>query len=109
MVHYVTWPLLAQPHIQAAARRITATGVSRSTRTNDYQRRGTGKPNLKLLGTSFWPDIEISEGGTRRAAIEVKLIHPRQRASHAIAEAIGQSVIYSIRILTFSRSSQPQR
>lgn len=57
---------------------------------------GKGKPNLRLLGTSFWPDVEVTDGNTRFAAIEVKLIRPRQPASKAIAEAIGQSIIYSI-------------
>ena len=58
---------------------------------------GTGKPNLKLYGTSFWPDIEVTEDEARLAAVEVKLIRPGHRASKALAEAIGQSIIYSIR------------
>ena len=58
---------------------------------------GTGKPSLRLLGTSFWPDVEVTESTVRLAAIEVKLIRSQQPASKAIAEAIGQSIIYSIR------------
>ena len=58
---------------------------------------GTSKTNLRLRGTSFWPDVEITEDGTPLAAIEVKLIRARQSASKALAEALGQSVIYSIR------------
>ena len=58
---------------------------------------GTGKPSLRLLGTSFWPDVEVTEDAARLAAIELKLIRSQQPASKAIAEAIGQSVIYSIR------------
>lgn len=58
---------------------------------------GTGKPNLKLLGTSFWPDVEVTEDGTQLAAIEVKFIRAGQPASKALAEVIGQAVIYSIR------------
>lgn len=58
---------------------------------------GIGKPKLRLLGTSFWPDVEVTEGTIRLAAIEVKLIRSQQPASKAIAEAIGQSIIYSIR------------
>lgn len=57
---------------------------------------GTGKPNLKLLGTSFWPDIVVTEGTEGRVAIEVKLIRARQSPSKALAEAIGQAVIYSV-------------
>lgn len=58
---------------------------------------GTGKPSLRLLGTSFWPDVEVTEGNVPLAAIEVKLIRSQQPASKSIAEAIGQSIIYSIR------------
>ncbi|HXH22404.1 MAG TPA: hypothetical protein VNN10_10260 [Dehalococcoidia bacterium] len=58
---------------------------------------GTGKPSLSLLGTRFWPDVEIRAGTTAVAAIEVKLIRQGHPASKAIAEAVGQSLIYSIR------------
>jgi hypothetical protein len=58
---------------------------------------GAAKPNLRLLGTSFWPDVEIAEGDTLLAAIEVKIVRPRQTPSKAIAEALGQSLVYSIR------------
>jgi hypothetical protein len=50
-----------------------------------------------LLGTSFWPDVEVTAGTARLAAIEVKSIRSQQPTSKAIAEAIGQSIIYSIR------------
>jgi hypothetical protein len=58
---------------------------------------GRGKPRVELLGTSFWPDIEIKEGNTLLVAIEVKLVRRDQSASKALAEAIGQGVVYSVR------------
>ena len=58
---------------------------------------GKGKPHLKLHGTSFWPDVEVTSGDTRFSAVEVKLIRPGQPASSAIVETIGQAMIYSIR------------
>ncbi len=48
-----------------------------------------------MLGTSFWPDVEITQDGVRLIAIEVKLIRPGDRASGALAQTIGQAVIYS--------------
>lgn len=71
---------------------------------------GTGKPSLKLLGTSFWPDVEVSEDGTRLIAIEVKLIQPQHRPSAAIAQALGQAIIYSFaypKVFTFVVHSGP--
>jgi hypothetical protein len=57
---------------------------------------GREKPRLKLLGTSFWPDLDVKEGNTRHVAIEVKIVREGARgASKAIAETIGQSVIYA--------------
>jgi hypothetical protein len=63
---------------------------------------GTGKPSLKLLGTSFWLDIEVTERGEPLIAIEVKLIRAtnagtRRHAARSgpIAEALGQAVVYS--------------
>lgn len=86
-----------QPHIQAAIEESLRQSFPAVTLRTTISVGGTGKPNLRLLGTSFWPDVDVSEGSMRLAAIEVKLIRPRQLASKAIAEAIGQSIIYSIR------------
>src|SRR5262249_41019137 len=54
---------------------------------------GTGKPSMKLRGTSFWPDVEVRDGQTALIAVEIKLV--RKRASKALAEALGQALIYS--------------
>ena len=57
---------------------------------------GRGKPHLKMLGTSFWPDVVVTEGDARHVAIEVKMVREGAGgASKAIAETIGQSVIYT--------------
>jgi hypothetical protein len=58
---------------------------------------GRGKPRVELLGTSFWPDIEIKDGNKLLAAIEVKLVRRDQSASKALAEAVGQGVVYAVR------------
>ena len=86
-----------QPQIQAA--------LDQSLKAVFPQRRfivttsvgGKAKPNLRLLGTSFWPDLEIADGDRLLAAIEVKVVRPGNSPSKAIAEAIGQSLVYSIR------------
>lgn len=86
-----------QPRIQAAIEQSLRQSFPGAALLITISVGGTGKLNLKLFGTSFWPDVEVSEDGTRLAAIEVKLIRPGRPASKAIAEAIGQSIIYSIR------------
>jgi hypothetical protein len=58
---------------------------------------GRGKPRVELLGTSFWLDIEIKDGNTFLAAIEVKIVRRNQPASHVLAAAVGQGVVYSVR------------
>jgi len=86
-----------QPHVQRALEESVQQSFPAANVRTTISVGGTGKPNLDLLGTSFWPDVEINEGTIRLAAIEVKLIRSQESASKAIAEAIGQSVIYSIR------------
>src|SRR3989442_8640377 len=86
-----------QPHIQNVLDAALGQAFGQGALRTAISVGGTGKPNLKLLGTSFRPDVEVTEGTSRLAAIEVKLIRAQQPASKAIAEAIGQSVIYSIR------------
>jgi len=59
---------------------------------------GSGKPNLKALGTSFRPDVEIVDAiAGPIVAIEVKRIRATERASKPFAKTMGQTVIYSIR------------
>jgi len=86
-----------QPHVQRALEESLRRSFPAANLRTTISVGGTGKPNLRLHGTSFWPDVEVTEGTVRLAAIEVKLIRSRQPASKAIAEAIGQSIIYSIR------------
>lgn len=62
---------------------------------------GRNKPNVKALGTSFWPDLEIQASQAKPEkekyliAIEVKWIKNNKSAAKHIEEAIGQAVIYS--------------
>jgi hypothetical protein len=62
---------------------------------------GRSKPNVKALGTSFWPDLEIQTSQAKPEkekyliAIEVKWIKNNKSAAKHIEEAIGQAVIYS--------------
>jgi hypothetical protein len=86
-----------QPHVQRALEESLRRSFPAANLRTTISVGGTGKPNLRLHGTSFWPDVEVTEGTARLAAIEVKLIRSGQPASKAIAEAIGQSIIYSIR------------
>ena len=86
-----------QPHVQRELEESLQRSFPTANLRTTISVGGTGKPNLKLHGTSFWPDVEVTEGTARLAAIEVKLIRPGQPASKAIAEAIGQSMIYCIR------------
>lgn len=86
-----------QPHVQRVLEESLRQSFPAANLRTTISVGGTGKPNLRLLATSFWPDVEVTEGTICLAAIEVKLIRSQQAASKAIAEAIGQSIIYSIR------------
>lgn len=86
-----------QPHVQRALEESFQQSFPTANLLTVISVGGTGKPRLSLLGTRFWPDVEIRAGTTAVAAIEVKLIRQAHSASKAIAEAIGQSLIYSIR------------
>jgi hypothetical protein len=86
-----------QPYVQRALEASLRQSFPAANLRTTISVGGTGKPSLRLLGTSFWPDVEVTEGTVRLAAIEVKLICSQQPASKTIAEAIGQSIIYSIR------------
>jgi hypothetical protein len=86
-----------QPHVQRALEESLRQSFPAANLRTTISVGGTGKPSLRLLGTSFWPDVEVTADAASLAAIEVKLIRSQQPASKAIAEAIGQSIIYSIR------------
>jgi len=55
------------------------------------------KPRVELLGTSFWPDIAVLRAGTPILGIEVKYVRGGDSPSSAIAETIGQCLIYRLR------------
>jgi hypothetical protein len=82
-----------QPQVQAAIETALREGFPGRPLQVIVGVGGTGKPSLKLRGTSFWPDVEVRDGQTPLIAVEIKLV--RKRASTLLAEALGQAVIYS--------------
>jgi hypothetical protein len=56
---------------------------------------GKNRPRVDLLGTNFWPDIEISKNGESLLAVEVKLA--RKSLATAISETLGQCLIYKLK------------
>ena len=56
---------------------------------------GEGRPRVDLLGTNFWPDIEISKNGASLLAVEVKLV--RKSLATAVSATIGQCQIYKLK------------
>jgi hypothetical protein len=85
-----------QPHVQAALQDELRKSFPLAALAVNISVGGIGKPSLKLLGTSFWPDVEITEGNTPIAAIETKLVRPGENPSKGISEALGQAIIYGI-------------
>jgi hypothetical protein len=58
---------------------------------------GRKRPRVDLLGTNFWPDIEVSSlNGEPILAVEVKLAKKRSLAA-AISGTIGQCMIYTLK------------
>jgi len=84
-----------QPHIAEVLRRSLP-----DTQIVISVGEGDSKPSVNLFGTSFWPDIEIRSAGKPVIGIEVKYVRPDKSASKAVAEAIGQSLIYTLRYST---------
>jgi hypothetical protein len=56
---------------------------------------GRNKPKVDLLGTNFWPDIEISTNGEAYLAVEVKLA--KKSLAGALSGTIGQCLIYKLK------------
>jgi hypothetical protein len=57
---------------------------------------GTKRPKVDLLGTNFWPDIEVSSvDGKPVLAVEVKLA--KKSLASAISGTIGQCLIYKLK------------
>jgi hypothetical protein len=56
-------------------------------------------PHVYLLGTSFWPDLELQFRGKPILVIELKLVKPGPRTglSKSISEALGQMLIYTLK------------
>ena len=63
----------------------------------DENGRAQKKPSLRLFGASYWPDIEIKGENGPIIGIEVKYVKTGVSATSAIAEAIGQALIYRLR------------
>jgi len=55
------------------------------------------KPSIKMLGTSYWPDLEIREANEAIVGMEVKLIRKEHSPAKPLAEAFGQALIYRLR------------
>ncbi len=55
------------------------------------------KPRIDLLGTSFWPDLEIRKANKPILGMEIKIIRKNKSAAKPLAEAFGQSLIYLLR------------
>jgi len=58
---------------------------------------GAPKPNIRMMGTSFWPDIEVCDGNVPVLGIELKFVNRDRRASSRISETLGQALIYKLR------------
>jgi hypothetical protein len=56
---------------------------------------GRNRPRVDLLGTNFWPDIEISRDGNPFLAVEVKLA--KDSLAGALTGTIGQCLIYKLK------------
>lgn len=82
-----------QSHIAEVLRAAVPEGIEIITSTG----AGAPKPSIYLYGTSFWPDVELRSQPGPLVGIEVKYVRSGQSASHAIAETLGQSLIYTIR------------
>jgi hypothetical protein len=58
---------------------------------------GKKSPRVDLLGTNFWPDIEVSTvDGEPILAVEVKLARERSLPK-SISATIGQCIIYKLK------------
>ncbi len=55
------------------------------------------KPSIEMLGTSYWPDLEIREANEAILGMEIKLIRKNHSPAKPLAEAFGQALIYRLR------------
>ena len=55
------------------------------------------KPSIEMLGTSYWPDLEIRDANEASVGMEVKLIRKNHSPAKPLAEALGQALIYRLR------------
>lgn len=60
--------------------------------TQSWDQSGTDR--AAAFGHSFWPDIIVRRGSTDLLAIELKLARHKSSTTAAIAQMIGQCVIY---------------
>ncbi len=86
-----------QPHVHEAIKSLLTCNYGTQYGCNVSVGPGRPKPSIKLLGTSFWPDIEVYEGSTPLIGIGLKLVKKDHRASARISETLGQALIYKVR------------
>jgi hypothetical protein len=83
-----------QPHLQTEISK-----ALENASADKYQVKisigGQNRPRVDLLGTNFWPDIEISTNGEACLAVEVKLA--KKSLAGAISGTIGQCLIYKLK------------
>jgi hypothetical protein len=83
-----------QPYLETAI-----SGVLDSKFLGKYEIKmsvgGKNRPRVDLLGTNFWPDIEISRDGAPLLAVEVKLAG--KSLAPAVSATIGQCLIYKLK------------
>ncbi len=83
-----------QPHLESLI-----AGWLQKSFNDEYQLKisvgGGERPRVDLLGTNFWPDIEISYKGKPVIAVEVKYM--KSGFTSAITNTIGQCLIYKLK------------
>ncbi|MBW3587891.1 MAG: hypothetical protein KY429_00535 [Actinobacteria bacterium] len=82
-----------QPHVRAEVEAALSARFPNAGLVTTMSVGGSGRPYMKALGTSFWPDLVITDNGSPLCAVEIKLIQPG--SARGIASSIGQAVIYS--------------
>lgn len=83
-----------QPHLKRAIMNAFS-----ENRLDDYKTKisvgGKNRPRIDLLGTNFWPDIEISKNGEPLIAVEVK--YEKKSLPNALSSLLGQCLIYKLK------------
>ncbi len=96
-------PALRDALVQALRDRL-GEGFTVQISVNEGRRPDSPKPRVALFGVTFWPDIVVLRGREPILGVEVKHIREGHSPTHAIAETIGQSLIYRLlypRVIAF--------